>query len=96
MTMQPLSILRPHNRWSGQLHAYVDGELHADATERFKEHLAECAACAYAVADARNLKQLLHALPEIPAPRSFKLTAAMTATSRSRWRTTHPGPKRSS
>lgn len=79
MNMQPLSLLRPHNRWSGRLHAYIDGELHADAIERFKEHLAECAECAYAVADARNLKQLLHALPEIPAPRSFKLTAAMVA-----------------
>ena len=75
--MQLFPFLHPHSRWSGRLHAFVDGELHPDAAGRFEGHAAECADCAFAIADARNLKQALRALPELEAPRSFRLTPAM-------------------
>lgn len=66
-----------HMRWQKQLDAYVDGELSAGAAHRFDAHLRECARCGPEVAARRELKRMAAALPELPAPRSFRITPGM-------------------
>lgn len=66
-----------HGRWQEELDAYVDGELDPRAVERLELHLAGCNGCRETVADRRQVKQLAAALPEMPAPRSFRITPGM-------------------
>jgi len=72
----PWSV-RPHGRWRKQLDAYVDGELTPPEHARFDAHVASCARCARQVEDARALNAILRSMPEVPAPRSFRLTPEM-------------------
>ncbi|HXU24731.1 MAG TPA: zf-HC2 domain-containing protein [Tepidiformaceae bacterium] len=74
----PWSV-RPHGRWRKQLDAYIDGELSPAQSGRFEAHLASCARCAREVEAARLLKAALQAIPQVPAPRSFRLTPQMAA-----------------
>ncbi len=67
----------PHRRWESKVSAFVDGELGAPASQRFAHHLAGCERCRLRVQDLRQVKALLAALPEAPAPRSFAITPAM-------------------
>lgn len=72
-------FLRPHSRWREQVDAYLDEELPGAARARFGGHLAACIDCTAELEARRSLKQLLSAVPEMPAPRSFRLTPAMAA-----------------
>lgn len=70
-----LPHLRGHARALSQLDAYLDDELAPIDRLQFERHLAGCESCQAALADAREVKALLAALPPIAAPRSFQLTA---------------------
>jgi hypothetical protein len=71
--------LARHARWQKQLDAYIDGELSADGVRRLDAHLAGCSGCANEVAERRELKRMAAALPQMPAPRSFRITPGMLA-----------------
>lgn len=67
-----------HDRWAGNVAAHVDGELAAGEALRFEAHLEGCSACRAAVTEEQALKRLLSGnLGQVPAPRSFAITAAM-------------------
>lgn len=66
-----------HARWQKQLDAYIDGELSPDHVRRFEAHAAGCSGCAGAVAERRELKRMAAALPQMPVPRSFRITPGM-------------------
>lgn len=55
----------------GTLHAYLDGEVAADEIVRLERHVAECASCAAALAEARGLvaaaSRTISALDAAPA-----------------------------
>lgn len=68
---------RRHTRWQKQLDAYIDGELRADDLRRFEAHLRGCARCEPEVAARRELKRMAVTLPQLPAPRSFRITPGM-------------------
>jgi anti-sigma factor RsiW len=72
-----LPLYRPHSRYLEMADAFADGELSKREHSRFEGHLATCEACGTAVETARETKRLLAALPEVDAPRSFRLTPAM-------------------
>ncbi|MCC6381438.1 MAG: zf-HC2 domain-containing protein [Dehalococcoidia bacterium] len=74
-----LNILHRHVRWEERLDSYVDGELPAPHEQKLVRHLAGCDPCREALTARRAVKQLVAALPETPAPRSFRLTSAMVA-----------------
>ncbi len=54
----------------GTIHAWLDGALPADEGARIETHVASCAACAAAVAEARGLiaasSRILSALDDVP------------------------------
>lgn len=66
-----------HSRWQNQLDAYVDGELRADELDALEEHLRGCDRCGPEVVARRELKQMAATLPELPMPRSFRITPGM-------------------
>jgi hypothetical protein len=70
-------FLRPHARWHEQLDAYIDGELPASAVPAFEAHSAGCAGCRARLETTMSLKAELANIPQVPAPRSFRLTTAM-------------------
>src|SRR5690242_7330430 len=55
----------------GTIHAWLDGALDAEESARVEQHVAECAACANAVAEARGFvagaSRILAALDDVPA-----------------------------
>ena len=55
----------------GTIHAWLDGALDAEEAARVEQHVAECATCAGAVAEARGLiagaSRILSALDDVPA-----------------------------
>lgn len=77
--MPLISLFRRHTRIRELLDAFVDGELGPADAARVEAHLPVCAPCREAVAATRALKASFAALPETPAPRSFRLTPAMVA-----------------
>lgn len=77
--MPPLPFPWAHRRWSDQASAFVDDELDAAARVRFERHLAGCARCAADVEALRSVKLLVSRMPEVAAPRSFRLTPQMVA-----------------
>ncbi len=62
------------------LSAYVDGEI-TDPTEleRIERHLGSCDVCRRELDELRAVSELLSELPEIEAPRSFRLSPADVA-----------------
>ena len=66
-----------HSRWQKQLDAYIDGELSADALRKFEAHSVRCSACTAEMAGRRELKRMAQVLPQLPAPRSFRITPGM-------------------
>jgi Putative zinc-finger len=77
--MNVFPFLRPHKKWAELADAYADGELAAAEAERFEAHSATCGPCAQSLKAARALKSAISVLPELQAPRSFRLTPAMVA-----------------
>ena len=72
-------LLPRHRRYARLADAFVDGELGGGDLSRFEAHLPTCANCQAAVAEARLLKTSVASLPELTAPRSFRLTPEMVA-----------------
>ncbi|MGE5595818.1 MAG: anti-sigma factor family protein [Hyphomicrobiales bacterium] len=70
---------RGHGRWQQDAHAYADDELSGRERRAFEAHLRECSKCQAELGEIRRLKSALTALPEIDAPRSFRLTPDMVA-----------------
>lgn len=80
----------------GTIHAWLDGALNADDARRIEAHLAECASCASAVAEARGLiaasSRILSALDVVPSDVIPKApvgpthpSAGSTRRTRNRW-----------
>jgi len=55
-----------HEMWSERLSAYLDGELKNAECERLEAHVAECAACAVALAELREVMARAHTLVDTP------------------------------
>lgn len=65
-----------HADWNTQrerLAAYLDDELASVEREQLERHLADCADCQRALAEQREVRMLLRALPTPRVPRSFAL-----------------------
>lgn len=56
-----------------QLSAYLDGELEDGERKQLEAHLVDCAACQRELAELRQMRQILRALPKPALPRSFTL-----------------------
>ncbi|HKW50032.1 MAG TPA: zf-HC2 domain-containing protein [Gemmatimonadaceae bacterium] len=89
----------------GTIHAWLDGALDAEESARVEEHVAECATCASAVAEARGLvagaSRILAALDDVPSgvvPRSGGSLGGGSASGqrrpRSLWTYLHMTPAR--
>ncbi|HET7738274.1 MAG TPA: hypothetical protein VFK32_06840 [Tepidiformaceae bacterium] len=80
--MRIFERLRKHS-WLEDVSAYVDGELSPAHLARFEATLASTPEARDAVRAEREARALLRsALPELPAPRSFALTAEIAAANR--------------
>lgn len=75
-----LRFWRRNGGGEGDLDAYLDGALLARDRERFEARLANDPALRRHLEAVRALKAALRELPEIEAPRSFRLTPAMVTT----------------
>ena len=64
---------RSHRPNAGALSSYLDGALSPSRTASLEGHLATCATCRSRVAEIREVRSSLAALPEVEAPRSFRL-----------------------
>lgn len=63
-----------HSGWIELASALADGELPPREQVRFEHHLAGCARCQTALGAASEVRNLLRAMPEAAAPRSFALS----------------------
>ena len=74
----------------GTIHAWLDGALAADEAGRVEEHVAQCATCAAAVAEARGLiagaSRILMALDDVPGEVAPKRVLPAATPARRRWR----------
>jgi hypothetical protein len=68
---------RGHSQWREDIDAYVDGQLDAEASARLEAHLGTCGACQEMVVARREVKRFAATLPEMPAPRTFRITPGM-------------------
>ena len=73
---------RGHGRFVGMLSEYIDGELEPGARDALEEHLAGCPTCTEELESLRATVLMLRRMPEVEAPRSFRLAPepAFTAT----------------
>lgn len=78
---------REHKPDIEALSAHLDGRLDAAQAQAIKAHVAACDVCRPALAQMQNLQAMLQAMPEVEAPRSFRLRQADVET---------PIPERSS
>lgn len=70
-------VFRLEHRFTQKnLSAYLDGQLTDSEKERLEHHLAECSQCQEELATLCSTVELLHAVPSVPLPRSFKLPAS--------------------
>jgi|CXWL01.1.fsa_nt_gi predicted anti-sigma-YlaC factor YlaD len=58
------------------LSAHLDGRLDAAQARAIKAHVAACDVCRPVLAQMQNLQVMLQAMPEVEAPRSFRLRQA--------------------
>lgn len=75
-----------HTNWDErreQLSAYLDGELAGSERKLLEAHLVDCTACQRELAELRQVRKLLRALPTPALPRSFTLPVAEHAPARS-------------
>ena len=70
-----IPILGRHDRLRGLLSPYIDGRLSPAEARRLERHLTTCEACSAELATLKATVGLLSGLPELEAPRSFKLAA---------------------
>lgn len=67
---------RGHGRFLGMLSDYIDGELEPGARDALEEHLAGCPSCSEGLESLRATVLMLRRMPEVEAPRSFRLASA--------------------
>jgi anti-sigma factor RsiW len=82
VTWSPMRIfdaLHPHARWYREVDAYVDSELSPRMLAGFEAHLHACRRCASAVDARASLKRAFGSMPQLVAPRSFRLSPDMVA-----------------
>ena len=73
---------RGHGRFLEMLSDHVDGELPEAERIALEAHLQGCDSCTEELESLRATVQLMHRMPEVEAPRSFRLApAAVTAPS---------------
>lgn len=77
--MEIRSWLSPRHRQRNRLHAYIEGALEGAERTQFEAAMARDPALAREVGELRAIRFAARELPEIEAPRSFRLTAAMVA-----------------
>lgn len=77
--MEIRSWLSPRHRQRNRLHAYIEGALEGAERAQFEAAMARDPALAREVGELRAIRLAARELPEIEAPRSFRLTAAMVA-----------------
>ena len=71
---------RGHGRFVGMLSEYIDGELEPGARAALEKHLAGCPTCTEELKSLRATVLMLRRMPEVEAPRSFRLAPASTPT----------------
>ena len=67
---------RGHGRFLGMLSEYIDGGLEPGARDALEEHLADCPTCTEELESLRATVLMLRRMPEVEAPRSFRLAPA--------------------
>ena len=72
----PFASLRKHQPDVEALSAYADGRLDAGLAAALAAHIETCVACTMRLAELRQVKTMLAAMPEQPHPRSFRLRQA--------------------
>lgn len=77
--MEIRSWLSPRHRQRNRLHAYIEGALEGAERARFEAAMARDPELEREVGELRAIRRAARELPEIEAPRSFRLTAAMVA-----------------
>ena len=73
--MRLLDIFNRHPR--GDISAHADGELAPARLDALEAHLAGCERCHTELDDLLAVRSALRDLPQVAAPRSFRLTPAM-------------------
>lgn len=63
----------------GDLSAYIDGQLEPQRAATTEAHLTSCLECSAELAELRELRSALGAMPEVTAPRSFAVTPEYVA-----------------
>jgi len=62
----------------GMLSEYIDNRLDSEKKSLIERHLETCEACSRELESLRMTVQLLHRVPEVPAPRSFTIAAPVS------------------
>lgn len=65
-----------HRRWQEKLSASIDERLDPSEQQELERHLAECSSCREELESLRATVVLLRQMPQVPVPRSFRLTEA--------------------
>ena len=63
-----------HRRWREKLSASIDERLDPSERQEFEQHLTECSSCQEELQSLRATVALLRQMPQVPVPRSFRLT----------------------
>ena len=71
---------RGHGRFLGMLSDYIDGELEPGPRAALEGHLAGCPSCTEELESLRSTVLMLQRMPEVEAPRSFRLAPASAPT----------------
>ena len=74
-----MNLFDKHRKFRNKLSAYIDGELSGDAVRSLDVHLESCDSCRLELDEMRATVDALKSIPQVEAPRSFRLTPAMVA-----------------
>ena len=74
-----MNLFDRHRRFRSKLSAYIDGELSSDEVRSLDTHLKSCDSCRLDLDEMRAAVDALKGIPEVDAPRSFRLTPEMVA-----------------